>query len=44
MKITEDVRKYAAQHGLSESEAFESGMKEKTKEFVEKGGEVYSKA
>jgi phosphomethylpyrimidine synthase len=43
MKITEDVRKYAAQHGLSESEAIESGMQEKRKEFLEKGAEIYAK-
>jgi phosphomethylpyrimidine synthase len=43
MKITEDVRKYAAQHGLSESEAIESGMQEKRKEFLEKGSEIYAK-
>jgi hypothetical protein len=44
VKITEDVRKYAAEHGLSESEAIESGMQEKRKEFLEKGAEVYAKA
>jgi len=43
VKITEDVRKYAAQHGLSESEAIESGMQEKRKEFLEKGAEIYAK-
>jgi phosphomethylpyrimidine synthase len=43
MKITEDVRKYAAEHGLTESEAIESGMQEKRKEFVEQGSEVYAK-
>jgi phosphomethylpyrimidine synthase len=36
MKITEDLRKYAAEHGLSESEAIESGMQEKAKEFAER--------
>ncbi|MGE3801016.1 MAG: phosphomethylpyrimidine synthase ThiC [Candidatus Kapaibacterium sp.] len=41
MKITQDVREYAAKHGLGETEALESGMKEKAKEFVEKGSEVY---
>jgi phosphomethylpyrimidine synthase len=41
MKITEDVRKYAAEQGISESEVIESGMQEKRKEFLEKGGEVY---
>ena len=44
MKITEDVRKYAAEQGLAESEALESGMEEKRKEFPEKGAEVYAKA
>lgn len=44
MKITEDVRKYAAEQGIAESEALESGMQEKGKEFVEQGAEVYVKA
>jgi phosphomethylpyrimidine synthase len=43
MKITEDVRKYAAEQGLAESEAIESGMHEKKKEFLEQGAEVYAK-
>jgi phosphomethylpyrimidine synthase len=44
MKITEDVRKYAAEQGVSEGEALKKGMEEKSKEFVEKGAEVYAKA
>ena len=44
MKITEDVRQYAAEQGLSESEALKKGMEEKSKEFVAKGAEVYSRA
>jgi phosphomethylpyrimidine synthase len=44
MAITEDVRKYAAEHGMSESEVIELGMQEKRKEFVEQGAEVYAKA
>jgi phosphomethylpyrimidine synthase len=44
MKITEDVRKYAAEKGLSEAEALRTGMEEKSAEFVEKGAEVYAKA
>lgn len=44
MKITEDVRKYAAEQGVSEDEALKKGMEEKSKEFAEKGAEVYSKA
>ncbi len=44
MKITEDVRKYAAEQGIGEQEALKKGMEEKSKEFVEKGAEVYAKA
>jgi phosphomethylpyrimidine synthase len=41
MKITEDVRKYAAEQGMQEEEALKRGMEEKSKEFVEKGAQVY---
>jgi phosphomethylpyrimidine synthase len=44
MKITEDVRKYAAEQGIAEEEALKKGMEEKSKEFVKKGAEVYAKA
>ena len=44
VKITEDVRKYAAEQGISENEALEKGLKEKSAEFVEKGAEVYAKS
>ncbi len=44
MKITQDVREYAATHGVSDSDALRIGMEEKSKEFVEKGAEVYAKA
>jgi phosphomethylpyrimidine synthase len=43
MRITEDVRKYAAEHGLTDAEAIESGMQQKGKEFVEKGAKLYAK-
>jgi phosphomethylpyrimidine synthase len=43
MKITEDVRKYAAEQGISEEAAIDSGLKEKAREFVKKGAEVYAK-
>ena len=43
VKITEDVRKYATEHGLTNAEAIESGMEEKRKEFIESGSEVYAK-
>jgi phosphomethylpyrimidine synthase len=41
MKITQDIRDYAAEHGLLEHEALEVGMREKSEEFAEKGGEIY---
>jgi phosphomethylpyrimidine synthase len=44
MKITEDVRKYAAEQGVTEAEALQRGMDEKSKEFLDKGSELYSKA
>jgi hypothetical protein len=44
MKITEDVRKYAAEQGIAEEEALKKGMEEKAREFTEKGSELYAKA
>jgi len=44
MKITDDVRKYAAEQGLSEQEAVEKGLAEKSREFAESGADLYSKA
>ena len=41
MRITEDVRRYAAEKGMTETEALESGMQEKKKEFIESGAEIY---
>ena len=41
MKITDDVRKYAAAQGMMEEEALTAGMEAKSKEFAEKGGELY---
>jgi phosphomethylpyrimidine synthase len=43
MRITEDVRKYAAEQKLSEEEALQSGLEEKAREFNEAGAEIYSK-
>ncbi len=43
MKITEDVRKYAAEHGMSEHDALQKGMEQKATEFTESGAEVYAK-
>jgi phosphomethylpyrimidine synthase len=44
MKITEDVRKYAAEQGIAEEAALKKGMEEKSKEFADKGSELYAKA
>ena len=44
MKITQDVRDYAREHGMSEGEALNKGMQEKSVEFVEGGAEIYKKA
>ncbi len=40
MKTTEDVRKYAAERGVSEEESVKRGLEEKSKEFVERGAKV----
>lgn len=41
MKITQEVREYAATTGMQTDEALEQGMQEKAKEFSEKGKEIY---
>jgi phosphomethylpyrimidine synthase len=41
MRITQDVREYARSRGLSEQQALEEGMEEKSEEFVAKGAEIY---
>ncbi len=41
MKITQDVRDYAASHGLTEAEALQKGMEEKSEEFRKSGSEIY---
>ncbi|MBI2381885.1 MAG: phosphomethylpyrimidine synthase ThiC [Gammaproteobacteria bacterium] len=45
MKITQDVRDYAASKGMETIDvAVESGMEEKAREFLAQGAEIYSKA
>jgi phosphomethylpyrimidine synthase len=44
MKITQDVREYAAKLGVSDEDALKKGMEVKAVEFVQKGAEIYSKA
>ena len=41
MRITQDVRDYAAKHGLDSEEAIEAAMAEKSAEFAEHGNRVY---
>ena len=43
MKITQDVRDYAAKQGVTEDEALQQGMTQKSKEFKDKGAEIYNK-
>jgi len=44
MKITQDVREYAATLGVDETQALAKGMSEKAAEFVAAGAEIYRKA
>ena len=44
MKITEDVRKFAAKLGITEETAIEEGLKQKGTEFAKAGTEIYAKA
>ena len=41
MKITQEVRDYAAKHNLVEENVFAEGMNEMSKEFSEAGGDIY---
>lgn len=41
MKITQDIRDYAAENNLLEHEVLEQGMAEKSEEFKQKGSEIY---
>lgn len=43
MKITQDVRDFAAAQGVSEEEALKKGMEVKSVEFVKTGAKVYHK-
>ncbi|AZN37847.1 phosphomethylpyrimidine synthase ThiC [Iodobacter ciconiae] len=44
MKITQDVREFAAKQGIAEADANQIGMQTKSVEFIKKGAEVYHKA
>jgi len=41
MKITQDVREYAAQKGMEDQAALEAGMQEKAEEFKKSGAKIY---
>ncbi|SAK69990.1 thiamine biosynthesis protein ThiC [Caballeronia arationis] len=43
MKITQDVRDYAAKQGVTDTEALTQGMQTKAIEFVKKGAEIYQR-
>ena len=43
VKITEDVRKFAAEHGLTNAEAIQKGLEQKATEFAKSGAEIYAK-
>ncbi|HWX11071.1 MAG TPA: phosphomethylpyrimidine synthase ThiC [Trinickia sp.] len=43
MKITQDVREYAAAQGLSDDAALKKGMEVKAVEFVKSGAEIYQR-
>ncbi len=44
VKITEDVRKYAAEQGIADEEALAKGLADKSEEFADKGAVVYARA
>ncbi len=41
MKITQDVRDYAREHGVDAEQALQEGMQEKAQQFRAQGGEIY---
>ncbi|MEA1007435.1 phosphomethylpyrimidine synthase ThiC [Bacillus velezensis] len=41
MRISQDIRDYAKENGLTEDEAVNEGLKEKAKELAEKGSRLY---
>ncbi len=43
MRITEEVREYAQKEGMDAQEAIKKGLEDKSKEFIDKGGNIYQK-
>jgi phosphomethylpyrimidine synthase len=44
MKISQDVRDFAAKEGIDETAALSKGMEQKAEEFVKQGSQLYRKA
>jgi phosphomethylpyrimidine synthase len=44
MRITEDIRRFAEEHGLQAGEAIEAGMKQMAEQFREGGSALYVEA
>jgi phosphomethylpyrimidine synthase len=42
MKISDEIRQYADEHGMNTEEAIQSGMEKKSQEFKESGSKIYS--
>ncbi len=43
MKISQDVRDYAAEQGIGVENALDAGLKAKSQEYIDKGSEIYLK-
>jgi phosphomethylpyrimidine synthase len=41
MRITQDIRDYAATHGVDDHTAVHMGLDQKAREFREEGGRIY---
>ena len=41
MRISQDVRRYAEEHAVTEASAVEMGMREKSEEFAKQGNRIY---
>ena len=44
MKISQEVRDYAQKKGISEADAIEAGMQERSSEFIRSGAEIYQRS
>jgi len=44
MKISDEIRQFAAENGVSENKVISEGMRQKSRQFIEQGGEIYTEA